>query len=280
MKCEECQTNLLDYLTHKLSGETARAVEDHVAGCAACRAELTEVREAWEALGTLPEDEPGPELSAVFYAMLEEAKAEQARAGEFEAEVARAPRRERSRGFEGWLSGWWPRRPAYQFVTALVLLAVGLGIGLGLRPDDGHDIEVAILQAELDNMRQVLTLALVNQTASGDRLAAVNSIRKDEKATQPAVDALVFTLKSDPNVNVRLAAVDALSGFLDRASVRDEMNRSIVTQTSPMVQVSIIEALSGAEDEQLLQTLRSIAQDEQADPLVREHARGRIEKRL
>jgi predicted anti-sigma-YlaC factor YlaD len=77
MKCEECQKNLLDYLTHKLSGETKGAVDDHVAECGACRAELAEFRVAWEALGTLPEDEPSPELSAGFYAMLEEAKAEQ-----------------------------------------------------------------------------------------------------------------------------------------------------------------------------------------------------------
>jgi HEAT repeat protein len=125
-----------------------------------------------------------------------------------------------------------------------------------------------------------LTLALVNQTASADRLAAVNRIRDNREAAQPAVDALVLTLKSDPNVNVRLAAVDALSGFLDQRYVRDEMNNALVSQTSPMVQVSIIEALSGAEDEQLLRTLQSIAQDEHADPLVREHARMRIEKRL
>ena len=139
---------------------------------------------------------------------------------------------------------------------------------------------MAMMQAELENMRQVLTLALVNQTASADRLAAVNSIRREEQATQPAVDALILTMKSDPNVNVRLAAVDALSGYLDRNGVRDEMNRSLETQTSPMVQVSIIEALSGAEDEQLLRTLQSIAQNEHADPVVREHARKRIEKRL
>jgi hypothetical protein len=165
-------------------------------------------------------------------------------------------------------------------VTALVLLAAGLGIGLGLKGDDGRDIEMAMMQAEIESMRQVLTLALVNQTASADRLAAVNSIRRDEQADQPAVDALVLTLKSDPNINVRLAAVDALSGFLDRRSVRDEMNSTLMTQTSPMVQISIIEALSGTEDEQLLQTLQSIAQDEQVDPVVREHARMRIERRL
>ena len=268
MKCEDCQRSLLDYLTHKLPSGTGRLVESHLAGCDACRTELAELGEAWEALGSIPDEEPSPQLSARFYAMLEEARAEETR------------RARRPGGFEAWLSAWWPRRPAIQLATALVLLAVGLTIGLGLRPDDGRDIEMAMMQAELENMRQVLTLALVNQTASADRLAAVNSIRREEQATQPAVDALILTMKSDPNVNVRLAAVDALSGYLDRNGVRDEMNRSLETQTSPMVQVSIIEALSGAEDEQLLRTLQSIAQNEHADPVVREHARKRIEKRL
>ena len=261
---------MLDLLTHRLDAESERAAKDHVDSCEACRAELADLRLAWEALGALPQDEPGPEVSARFYAMLEEAKAEDA--------GARRP--ERHGRFEAWLSAWWPRRPAFQLAAAVVLLAVGLGIGLGLRPDDGREIEMAIMQAELDNMRQVLTLALVNQTASADRLAAVNSIRRDASAAQPAVDALILTMKSDPNVTVRLAAVDALSGYLDRTGVREEMNRSLEAQASPMVQVSIIEALSGAEDEQLLQTLRSIAQNEHADPIVREHARKRIEKRL
>jgi hypothetical protein len=270
MKCEECRKRLLDLLSGRLDGESERALADHVAECEACRAEFEDLRLAWDALGALPEDEPGPELSARFYAMLEEAKAEEARAG--------GPAKRG--GFEAWLAAWWPRRPAFQAAAAVVLLAVGLGIGLGIRPDDGHEIEMAVMQAELDNMRQVLTLTLANQTASADRLAAVNSIRKDSAAAQPAVEALIFTMKSDPNVNVRLAAVDALSGYLDRTGVRDEMNRSLEAQTSPMVQVSIIEALSGAEDEQLLQTLRSIAQNEHADPAVREHARKRIEKRL
>ncbi len=279
MNCEECQNRLMEYLTGELSGEVRNSVGHHLEACNACAGEFAELREMWESLGALPEEEPSPELSARFYAMLEAAKTEHA--------VARPDGRRlvgqagnRRRGFEGWLTGWWPRRPAYQLATALALLAVGLGLGRGLRPGDHRDVEMAMLRAEIQNMSQVMTLALAHRTASGDRLAAISSIRQDEKAAQPAVDALILALKSDPNVNVRLAAVDALSGFLDRRSVRDEMNRALVSQSSPMVQVYLIDALSGAEDGQLLQTLQSIAQDEHANPIVREHARTKIEKRL
>ena len=268
MNCEECRKNLVEYMRNELGNEVRRAVDGHVSDCSGCARELACLTEAWEALGDIPDEEPSPRLSARFYSMLEEAKRHEAH------------EHGRSKGIEGWLAGWWPRRPAFQFVTALLLLAVGLAIGLGLSPDDGRDAELAMLRAEIRNTQQVMTLALVNQTASADRLAAISSIRKDREAAQPAVDALIYTLKSDPNVNVRLAAVDALSGFLDRDRVRNEMNLALVGQTSPMVQVSLIEALSGAEDEQLLQTLRSIAQDERADPFVRELARTRIEKKL
>lgn len=279
MKCEECQKNLLDHLRGKLPDDLDGAIEAHIAECDECAAELAELREAWQALGAIPEEEPGPELSARFYSMLEEAKAEQAEVMRYGARIPRAGDKAPG-GFEKWLMIWFPRRPAFQFATAIVLVAVGLGIGLALRADHGHDVEMAMMKGELESMRQVLTLALVNQTATADRLAAVNSISNNQEADQPAIDALVLTLKSDPNVNVRLAAVDALSGFLDRRIVRDEMNNALVSQTSPMVQVSLIDALSGAEDEQLLRTLQSIAQDERADPAVRGHARMRIEKRL
>jgi HEAT repeat protein len=275
MDCNICKGNLMDYLTGALGGDAKRNVERHLEHCPACAAELAELRHVWEALGKLPQEEPGPELSTRFYAMLEDVKARDARAQAEKALSGPEPG-----WFEAWLRGWWPERPAFQLAAALVLLAAGLGAGLILGSGDGRDVELAMLRAEVRSMREVMTLALFDQTASADRLQAINTIRRNQEVAQPAVDALIITVKSDPNVNVRLAAVDALSRFLDRRSVREEMNKALMAQASPLVQVSLIDALSRAEDEQSLRTLQSIAEDEHADPVVRQHARMKIERRL
>jgi len=54
MRCEEIQTRLQEYLDGALSPGQAQAVEVHLARCAACREELTLLRQVDEALAAWP----------------------------------------------------------------------------------------------------------------------------------------------------------------------------------------------------------------------------------
>lgn len=53
MSCLDVQTRLSDYLDGKVVGQEAIALEAHLAGCSACRAELMVLRQAEQVLGAL-----------------------------------------------------------------------------------------------------------------------------------------------------------------------------------------------------------------------------------
>jgi anti-sigma factor RsiW len=72
MKCKTIQNSLSAYLDRELGPETVRAVEDHIGGCAACRAALEETEKAWALLGTLPDARPAPFLFTRVSARLSE----------------------------------------------------------------------------------------------------------------------------------------------------------------------------------------------------------------
>ena len=55
--------------------------------------------------------------------------------------------------------------------------------------------------------------------------------------------ALIRTLNQDENVNVRLAALEALKPYATDSSVREALIRSIAKQESPLVQVSLAELM-------------------------------------
>jgi HEAT repeat protein len=59
--------------------------------------------------------------------------------------------------------------------------------------------------------------------------------------------ALLDSARSDPNVNVRLAAVDALAGYVDQGAVRTSLMDSLEVETSPLVQLAVLEAVAGEE---------------------------------
>jgi hypothetical protein len=53
MDCERVREEFVDRLTGTLSPDRSTAIDEHLAGCAACRAETERLRELWTELGTL-----------------------------------------------------------------------------------------------------------------------------------------------------------------------------------------------------------------------------------
>jgi hypothetical protein len=53
MECERVREEFVERLTGTLDPTRSRAIDDHIAGCAACRAETDRLRELWTELGAL-----------------------------------------------------------------------------------------------------------------------------------------------------------------------------------------------------------------------------------
>ncbi len=74
----------------------------------------------------------------------------------------------------------------------------------------------------------------------------------------------------DSNVNVRLAAIDALSKVATHPGVVDSLTRSLPRQDSPMVQAALIDYLVDAHDRQAVGMLRQLASRPDLNPAVLE----------
>jgi HEAT repeat protein len=86
------------------------------------------------------------------------------------------------------------------------------------------------------------------------------------------VAALLDTLLHDPNVNVRIAAVDALRRFSDREEVRSGTKRAVGERSSPLLQVAVIDFMVETRDPQAAALFREIVQDTSIDAAVRGRA--------
>lgn len=266
MNCSDFIELLPDYLTGQLSPQSVQDVDAHLSKCGSCRQELAEMTSAWAALGELPEEEPGPALRGRFYAMLENEK----RSLEKESRPALSDR------LDAWVRAWWPRRPAMQLGLSLVVLIAGLGIGSRFRPAATPNGEMAQLRGEVQQMQQLVSLSMLKEDSSSERLRAVSLSTEVDQPTPDLLHALINTLNSDSNVNVRLAAVDALMLFNDQPGVLDQLAVSLVHQESPLVQVALIDLLIGIKEKKSLQALRTLIQTQDVDPEVKQHAEDKL----
>jgi len=269
MRCQDIQAKFPDYLTGDIDSKTKREIQSHIADCSICREELESLSSIWAKLGVLPEERPSNDLRTRFYSMLEAEKQE--------LEQQKAPRGFR-KSFSGWLEGWWPKRPAFQFSFALLLLVVGLTAGYFLNSKGQAPRELAQLRQEVQSINQMLAVSLLDQRSPSERIRGVNLSYGIEKPEPQTLVRLLSTLNSDPNVNVRLAAVDALYLYRDNVIVREGLVQSLSQQNSPLVQVALIDLMVDIRERQAIDALKQLIQDEDLTPEVKQRAEQSIQQ--
>jgi hypothetical protein len=263
MNCDTCKELIVDSLAGTLSGTAGEELELHLAECSACREQEAEIRPLWQNLGLVSAGEPGPAVRPRFYEMLE--------AYQHGLTQARRPLRDR---LNQWMSGWWPRQPVWQAAVAVLCLAAGLGGGFLSQTREQEEPKLTQMSEEIRNMRQLVTLSLLQQQSASDRLRGVNWSYRLELPDSEVLSALLHTLNSDENVNVRLAAVDALYKFADSSMVRRSLRQSLPAQRSPIVQIALMDMLADLKDPQTATVFREVLNRENLNPEVKQ----RLEK--
>jgi len=264
MECRDCREGFSDYLSGEPDDDRKNIMEEHLAGCTDCRLHFEEVKTVWKELGALPESEPSPALRSGFYAMLAREK------------HGREERTSFSERLGSWIVAFRPRRPAYQFALALVFFAVGLFAGSRLPQGAVGNGDIAELRREIADLRQTVSVSLMNQASSTERLRGIQYSSQVESPSAPLIRALLDKLNNDPNVNIRLAAVEALYVFSDRPAVRDELIAALSEQTSPLVQISLIDLLVDVREGRSLEALRELLLDEDTNQDVKQYTERRM----
>jgi hypothetical protein len=105
------------------------------------------------------------------------------------------------------------------------------------------------------------------------RLTAIYKAEKKGKLNKHTLFALFEVLRSDPNTNVRLAAVDVLASYTSDSVIRRRMVYAMAEQDNPVVQLSMIQLLTGFKEKEFMETLGQIIEDPKTDVEVREEAK-------
>jgi HEAT repeat protein len=121
-------------------------------------------------------------------------------------------------------------------------------------------------------MQQTLAISLLEKPSASERLQGVSISSRMNNPNSTTLEALLYTLNNDNNVNVRLAAVDALYLFYDNPRVKEGLLRSLQNQPSPLVQVALIDLIVNMRERQAVNALRSLLEDERLNPDVKEYA--------
>jgi len=154
----------------------------------------------------------------------------------------------------------WPVL-APRLAFASVTLILGFAAGFLMRSPQVKDQQVELLGKEVSDLKELMMLSLLEKESATERLKAVSLTNEMDQASRKVTNALLQTLNNDENVNVRLAALDALRPYSQDSEVREALIRSISKQNSPLVQLSMAELMAALQARSSVTELQKILRD-------------------
>jgi hypothetical protein len=247
MSSEHISDELTAYLSGELDEESVRRVESHIELCASCREEHRSMRLLWDKLGRLPEEAPGASMRVRFREMMRT----------YKRAVETAGPRTRVRLLERLI----PWRPAIGLAFGLAAVAGGMLLGYHMKTDRDGGAELSQLHEEVRGVSRLLIISLLQQESASERLRGVSWSYQTDASDAGITAALLDALRHDPNVNVRLAALDALARSMNRSDVREDLLRSLPKQPSPLVQAAIVDLMVQLHERSSLGVFREMVRD-------------------
>jgi len=271
MKCEWVKENILLYVYNELPDDARYELEQHLARCGDCTAELKSARKFNALLSELPVEEPSPNLVASSRMRLQEALETTQQGGLWQRLV-----------FD---PGAWLRQVRFAPALAAAIFIVGFAGGVGatyklvnngggaspvasgtslpaqasvmgiqsISQEPGSNqvtikyntVSTQEAQGSLNDQRiqQLLLFAARNNYNSGVRMDSVDLLTQQPNDTHVR-EALIYALRYDSNPGVRLKALDGLGAYVKSdPRVRDAVLEGLLNDSNPGVRTEALHLL-------------------------------------
>jgi anti-sigma factor RsiW len=238
MKCEWVHENIVLFVYNELADDARFELEQHLARCPECTAELKAVRKFHVALSSLPVEEPSPNLVAAARMRLQEALETAEQGGVWQRLT-----------FDPWT---WLRQMRFSPALAAVLLIVGFAGGIGATYSIfGNRGPVAVdTNSSAPSQASITGIRSVIQEPGSDKVTIKFDTTRTEDVEgsindQRIQQLLLFAARNNYNSGVRMDSVDLLTQTPNDAHVREALIYALRYDSNPGVRLKALQGLSG-----------------------------------
>ena len=160
----------------------------------------------------------------------------------------------------------------YRAAAGIALLIAGVAVGYWLNASNQRENELAALKQEMAETKSMMMAMLQNDLSASKRMQGVNVAFEMKEADDDILKALAHAMENDPNTNVRLAALEALSKFINEVRVKKILVSSLSVQKDPVVQIALIQLLVKIKEKGVVQDLEKIIENEESIQAVKDEA--------
>ena len=164
--------------------------------------------------------------------------------------------------------------------AGISILIIGVFAGWIIGNQGANDTEIAGLQKDISEMKQLVALTQLQKESASDRIMATYEIKKLDSAVDEILNALIYTFYNDKNANVKNAAAEALFKFGNQDKVRKAFIKGLSNESDPVLQIKLIDMLVGLDEKRALPKLQEMTQQDSQMKIVKQKAAQGIGKLL
>lgn len=271
MKCEWVQQNVVLYVYDELPDDARHELEQHIARCQDCAAEVESTRKFRSELAQSPVQDPSPSFLTASRMRLQEALESTEQGGWWSRlifdpmawlnQVRFAPALAAAIfivGFAGGIAATYkyklgqptdvgsiqnPQPPTQASISGISSVAQVPGTNQvtvkyeTVSPQEAHG------PLTDPNIQQLLLYAARNNFNAGVRMDSVDLLTQ-QPTNAHVREALLYALRYDSNTGIRLKALDALGPYVkDDVQVRDTVLESLMSDANPGVRIEALRLL-------------------------------------
>lgn len=262
MEVKKYEEELLNILESNIENK-AHYVKSLISLYPDAEVDILEGFDTWNELNTLEVEAPSAAMDAEFYKNL--SAFEKTNPNLKEAKV-----RELS--------------PKPQKVFTLRRLAIAMTFFLGLALGDFLDVfnpsnNPAKTQT-IDESSMVRFASLTETPLASDRIKGIISNKNEASLNSKILGALNDVLINDPNINVRLSAIETLVLFWDIPEAREILIKAIPLQESPTVQLELADVMMSMEASKSSDNWNKLLSSDQLEPEVKSQLENTLKEIL
>ena len=282
MKREEIEQLLADYASGEISLADKKYLKELFKQDAKLKEEADELTAVWQSLNKIEGGErPGTGMDEKFYAMLQNAKADQQPAGrviQLNVSLLRT-----TATIAACIAMFVIGRFTVSPIKMVKYKTVFVKQPVNRQPINAPETLPAktprvVRQLEKENTDENSPLGRqLRSVYASERIDAVMKIAGKSNLNTADLKMLEMALSEDPNPNVRLMVVNSLRPLLSRQNVQEVLINALDRQGDVMVQTSIVDMLVTAKSKQAIPQMITLLDNKNTDAMVQNKIKDGIE---
>jgi hypothetical protein len=158
-------------------------------------------------------------------------------------------------------------RNIFRVAASVAFLIIGFAAGVWYNQHPNNN-EISLNETP-GNYKVSHVFTHFQKASASEQIKLISQVSQQSNTNVKVLQALIYTLNNDDNVNVRMAAAEALFHFKNEQPARESLIQALKRESDPNMQITLIDMLVKMREKKAVNVMQVLLMKNHLDKIVR-----------